>query len=192
MASPARRRRRPRRCPLRRTSTTRSCPILRSGVVVDGGVIWTSVPAGVYTIRARHPDTRFARFVATCEPGRIVNANPPWGCTSSASGCAPRCLPAGRSAAPAWPCAACASRRFRGEPLRVCAARADCARSTRAGCGRGGDGSRRRSSPGQTIAVRITAPGHGKLIRWRLRVSRTPVRVVRCVPLGNRAPRPRC
>ena len=29
-ASPARRQRRPRRCPLRRTSTTRSCPILRS------------------------------------------------------------------------------------------------------------------------------------------------------------------
>ena len=23
--------------------------------------------------------TRFASFLATCEPGRIVNANPPWG-----------------------------------------------------------------------------------------------------------------
>ena len=26
-----------------------------------------------------HPDTRFASFLATCEPGRVVNANPPWG-----------------------------------------------------------------------------------------------------------------
>jgi len=46
---------------------------------IDGGVIWTRVPAGVYRIRARHPHRRFASFVATCEPGRVVNANPPWG-----------------------------------------------------------------------------------------------------------------
>ena len=45
----------------------------------DGGMIWTSVPAGTYRIVARHPDTRFASFLATCEPGRVVNANPPWG-----------------------------------------------------------------------------------------------------------------
>ena len=45
----------------------------------DGGVIWTDVPAGVYTIRAASPTTRFASFVATCKPGRVVNANPPWG-----------------------------------------------------------------------------------------------------------------
>ena len=46
---------------------------------VDGGVVWTSVPAGVYTITAHDPATRFASFVATCRPGRVVNANPPWG-----------------------------------------------------------------------------------------------------------------
>ncbi|WP_259316172.1 hypothetical protein [Capillimicrobium parvum] len=46
---------------------------------IDGGVIWTRVPAGIYRIRAKHPTRRFASFVATCEPGRIVNANPPWG-----------------------------------------------------------------------------------------------------------------
>jgi len=45
----------------------------------DGGVIWTGVPAGRYVVRAHHPRTRFARFVATCKRGRIVNANPPWG-----------------------------------------------------------------------------------------------------------------
>jgi len=45
----------------------------------DGGVIWTGVRSGRYVVRAHHPRTRFARFVATCKPGRIVNANPPWG-----------------------------------------------------------------------------------------------------------------
>jgi hypothetical protein len=46
---------------------------------IDGGVIWTRVPTGVYRVRAHHPGTRFARFTATCRPGRVVNANPPWG-----------------------------------------------------------------------------------------------------------------
>ena len=45
----------------------------------DGGVIWPVVATGTYTITAHHPSARFASFVATCAPGRIVNANPPWG-----------------------------------------------------------------------------------------------------------------
>ncbi len=46
---------------------------------VDGGVLWLDVPAGVYRFSARHPSARFASFVATCKPGRLVNANPPQG-----------------------------------------------------------------------------------------------------------------
>ena len=45
----------------------------------DGGVIWLGVPRGVYRFRADHPTARFAPFLATCEPGRLVNANPPQG-----------------------------------------------------------------------------------------------------------------
>ena len=45
----------------------------------DGGIVWTEVPTGTYRIETSSPDTRFASFLATCEPGRIVNANPPWG-----------------------------------------------------------------------------------------------------------------
>ncbi len=45
----------------------------------DGGVLWKSVPAGVYKVTAKKPGNRFASFTATCKPGRIVNANPPWG-----------------------------------------------------------------------------------------------------------------
>lgn len=46
---------------------------------VDGGVVWPVVPTGVYRFTAHHPSTRFASFRATCEPGRVVNANPPQG-----------------------------------------------------------------------------------------------------------------
>ncbi len=45
----------------------------------DGGIVWTEVPTGTYRIETSSPDTRFASFLATCKPGRIVNANPPWG-----------------------------------------------------------------------------------------------------------------
>lgn len=45
----------------------------------DGGIIWPVVPTGTYRIITEHPTTRFASFLATCEPGRIVNANPPMG-----------------------------------------------------------------------------------------------------------------
>jgi hypothetical protein len=31
---------------------------------------------GVYTLRAVHPTRFFAPFVATCEPGRFINAGP--------------------------------------------------------------------------------------------------------------------
>jgi hypothetical protein len=45
----------------------------------DGGIVWSVVPAGTYRIETTSPDTRFASFLATCENGRVVNANPPWG-----------------------------------------------------------------------------------------------------------------
>ena len=45
----------------------------------DGGIVWTEVPAGTYRVITKSPSTRFAGFLATCEAGRIVNANPPWG-----------------------------------------------------------------------------------------------------------------
>ncbi len=51
----------------------------RTDSSVDGGVVWPVVPAGVYRFTAHHPSTRFAPFRATCEPGRVVNANPPQG-----------------------------------------------------------------------------------------------------------------
>lgn len=46
---------------------------------LDGGIVWTEVPAGNYRIVTTSPTDRFASFLATCKPGRVVNANPPWG-----------------------------------------------------------------------------------------------------------------
>ena len=45
----------------------------------DGGVVWTNLPAGKYVVRTQHPTKKFADFIATCEPGRFINACPPWG-----------------------------------------------------------------------------------------------------------------
>lgn len=52
----------------------------------DGGIIWPIVPAGTYRIVTSSPDTRFASFLVTCAPGRVVNANPPWGAYELAPG----------------------------------------------------------------------------------------------------------
>jgi len=46
---------------------------------IDGGIIWGVVPTGTYRVITEHPSTRFASFLATCAPGRVINANPPWG-----------------------------------------------------------------------------------------------------------------
>jgi hypothetical protein len=46
---------------------------------VDGGVVWHNVPPGVYTIHTSHPTVDIRTFVVTCEPGRFINAGPPWG-----------------------------------------------------------------------------------------------------------------
>jgi hypothetical protein len=45
----------------------------------DGGVLWVNVDNGVHEVTAQSDSTRHSSFVATCAPGRLVNANPPWG-----------------------------------------------------------------------------------------------------------------
>lgn len=64
----------------------------------DGGIVWSVVPAGTYRIVAEHPTTRFASFLATCAPGRVINANPPWGTYELGFG--ERALKSGSVAAP--------------------------------------------------------------------------------------------
>jgi hypothetical protein len=160
----------------------------------DGGVIWTRVPAGVYTIRARHPSTRFAPFVATCAPGRVVNANPPWGLHELG-----RRMPA--TATARWTVHGAAvtlerlrvSRLPRGAVVRVRCTGSGCPLRSRRLRPAGRSFTLSGLRAGQTIEALVTAPAHdGKLFRWRLRSSRAPVAVTRCVPLGNTRPRRRC
>ena len=157
----------------------------------DGGVLWTNVRTGVYTIRARKPGTRFASFAATCRPGRIVNANPPWGLHELG-------LPNPARVTASW--AVRASR----VTLRSLAATAlpDGARITASCSGRAcpfhsttdlASVAGKRMRPGQTLAVKILAHTYdGALWRWRLAAGHTPRATKLCIPLGDTAPRRRC
>jgi hypothetical protein len=169
----------------------------------DGGVIWTEVSAGRYTIRARHPATRFASFLADCKPGRVINANPPWGLHELGIA-----MPASVSAR--W-LVRPGGIELRGLRLSDLPANA----TVRVGCSGAGcpfshrtlkqkkggrldvvdalGSSARRIRAGQTLSLLLSAPAHdGKLVRWRLRAGRDPAAVTRCVPLGSTKPRRRC
>jgi hypothetical protein len=156
----------------------------------DGGVLWTGVPSGVYTIRARHPSTRFASFVATCRPGRVVNANPPWGlhelgkamhASVSARWAGTRLTRLRLAKLPARAVVRVEGRTFgrpRGGRLDLLAA-----------LGRPAP----RLRVGQTLSVLVSAHGYnGKLFRWRVRRDQPPTAMILCVPLGNTRARPHC
>jgi hypothetical protein len=155
---------------------------------IDGGVVWTRVPTGVYRIRAHHPSTRFASFVATCKPGRVVNANPPWGLHELGK-------PNPAQVALDWNGIELSRFRITHLPPRA---------TVRISCAGKGCPFKRRSArtlgpaarkvrAGQTIEVRVTAHAYdGKLIRYRLLTGPRAIVLTRCIPLGNTKPRPRC
>lgn len=168
----------------------------------DGGVVWTRVPAGVYTITAHSPRTRFASFAATCRPGRVVNANPPWGLHELAP-------PNPARVAATWSLhgsrIALRSLTVRALP-RKAVVRAACsgpgcpfARRTFAPAGAGLDLRRAlgaaasRLRAGQTLEVAVSAHAfNGTVVRWRIGTGRAPAPTTLCVPLGNTLPRRRC
>ncbi len=153
----------------------------------DGGVIWTEVPAGTYRISAHHPTRRFADFVATCKPGRIVNANPPWGLHElarlSPARVDARALKVTRLPAKSTVRVSCAGR---GCPFGT---------RTRRPAGKSLDlkGLLGSAKPGQTLEVGVFAHGFdGKVVRWKLAANRAPRTTTLCVPLGNTRPRRSC
>lgn len=165
----------------------------------DGGVIWAGVRAGRYVIRAHHPRTRFARFLATCKPGRIVNANPPWGLhelglanrvrlsarwTVSGMRTGVRSLRATRLPSRAKVRIAC---RGKGCPIRTRTLRP----RGRSANLTGGIPSGAVLRAGQVVEVSVVAPGHDSVrARWTVRERRTPRLRLACTPLGLRAPGP--
>lgn len=168
----------------------------------DGGVVWTNVPSGVYTITAHDPRTRFARFVATCRPGRVVNANPPWGLYQFG-------LPSPARVLSRWSVSGSQTRvtslRVKRLPVGAiirlrCAGRAcpfdvrtfrprSAAFDVRRMIGPG----KLRLKPGDELQVAISAQGYNGLVaRWTAASGRTPIRTSLCVPLGYVKPRRNC
>ena len=158
----------------------------------DGGVIWPVVPAGKYTIKASHPTTRFAPFTATCAPGRIVNANPPWGLHELG-------LTNPTKYSVGWAGARPATLKLSHLPpnatiVATCAGRA-CPFSTRTlarATTRRSLDVRTRLSPsrlraGQTLSLQITAHAYdGVRLTWHLRTASPAPKTVACVlPLGG-------
>jgi hypothetical protein len=166
---------------------------------IDGGVVWTRVPTGVYRIGAHHPSTRFASFVATCKPGRVVNANPPWGLHE---------LGRRNTAKVSLSWSGSKLRRLRVTDLppratvRLTCTGSGCPfKSRRTGTqGRSAvdlleelGAPAREVAAGQTLEVRVSAHAYdGKLVRYRLGNRQRPSAVIRCVPLGNTKPRRHC
>lgn len=162
---------------------------------IDGGVIWTGVPTGVYRLRARHPSTRFASFLATCRPGRVVNANPPWGFHEKGLA-----MPATVSTSWAMSAGGLRLGRLRVTKLppkarvRVSCAGRGCSFKSRTVSKPGGGSLELRDAlpaptflrAGQRIDVLVTAHAYdGKLVRWRPREAGGVRWSTLCVPLGN-------
>ena len=144
------------------------------------------MPAGTYTIHGRSPTTKFASFTATCEPGRVVNANPPWGLSQLGKE-NPHAL-----AAASW---SVEGSRTTLQSLRI--TRTPPARTVRVRCvGRGCSARPKAGStlrPGQILEVRSTAPQYnGTVVAFPIRAARTPRPRSLCVPLGTNSLQPTC
>ncbi|HWI72542.1 MAG TPA: hypothetical protein VNT55_11335 [Baekduia sp.] len=149
----------------------------------DGGVIWPVVPAGTYTISAKG----FAPFTASCVPGRIVNANPPWGLhqygkanhTEIKAGWSGDRFEAIRAAH--LPRGSTITVSAPGHPTRTLIRSSTRSVMT-------ADASKLGLRISDTITLRATAPAHdGTLVTVRNGKPST-----RCVPLGETRPRARC
>ena len=167
---------------------------------IDGGVVWTNVPSGVYTITAHSPTTRFASFVASCRPGRVVNANPPWGLhelglanpaavsanwsrrgtTTTLSSLRVTRLPAHATVT-----VRCIGAKCRFATRTYAAAQATF--NVRAAIGAF------TLRAGQTLELEATAHRYnGAVWRWTFARRARPARQTLCVPLGNTLARAHC
>ena len=159
----------------------------------DGGVVWVGVPAGVYRIGGRAPNTRFASFTATCAPSRVINANPPWGlyqlspaspATISArwNGMTLTSVRVAKLPPRSSLRATCAGSGcpFRDRELRVRASAVTWLRNT-------------RFRAGQTLEVTAFSHAYNATVeRYRIRSGATPRARTLCVPDGLTRPQARC
>lgn len=168
----------------------------------DGGVVWTRVPTGVYKVSASHPTARFATFDATCVPGRVVNANPPWGLHELAS-----VNPA--TAKATWKrsgkAATVRSLKVSGIPAQssvgVRCVGPKCSKVTTVLNPTGASLDVRKAistkaatlKAGQQLEVAVrTHAVNGKVFRWTVGAKGTPKLATLCLPLGDGTPVKTC
>ena len=168
----------------------------------DGGVVWTRVPYGAYTITAHDPHARFASFVATCRPGRIINANPPWGLHELG-------LPNPVRFTDTWAAgrtgATLRALRLRSLPpaavVHVTCTGRGCPIVARTFAPGGATFDLRHRlttrtlafGSGQTLTVTVTAHRYdGTVLRWMIGRGRVPSPATLCLPLGDTLAQRRC
>jgi hypothetical protein len=162
-------------------------------------VVWTGVPAGVDTITGHHPVSRFASFVAGCRPGRVINANPPWGLhelapPNPARVAATWSVQGSRDllhalSARSLPAHAVVRIRCRGARCPL-SARTFTPATTTVSLLRGSAPAFRA---GQTLEVAVSAHAFNDVVlRWTIVAGRRPVANTLCVPLGETLARARC
>ncbi|WP_395690848.1 hypothetical protein [Nocardioides sp.] len=178
---------------------------------VDGGVVWTAVPPGKYTLAAHGAGSRWPDVHITCAAGRIVNANPPWGLNQRATTVPTQVRPtwakgkrdvrrlAGLTVAAfpkqVLPAAAVGYGEtidFRGRITVGCTGSGCFAPKSVPGSMKkpvnlmtvlGKDAARLR--PGRTLTVTLAVPGYNTRVdSWRIPAHGTPTRRTQCITLG--------
>ncbi len=164
----------------------------------DGGVLFLDVPTGVYTITAHHPTTRFASFVATCQPGRLINANPSWGLHELATDVPAKIAATWKKAslrslkvtglpADAVITTTCTGKKcpFTNKEMTTTATSLNVREALGSAAGKLG--------AGQTLQVQVSAPAFNtKVVRWTLGAKGAPKTTDLCVPLGEEKALNRC
>lgn len=185
----------------------------------DGGVAWTELPAGEYTLSAHGAGSDWPEVDVTCADGRIVNANPPWGLNQQATtvptkvtptwtprkGHAPRLtgLRLGKvpfQTLPTYAVEHGSTIDYRGVVTVSCSG-VGCFEpvTTHGSLTKPVDlvsllgTSVRKLQPGRTLTVTLAVPGYDTRIdSWKIKPRRTPVLTTQCIALGESVVRDAC
>lgn len=185
----------------------------------DGGVVWTGLPPGEYTLSAEGAGSDWPDVHVSCADGRIVNANPPWGLNQQATtvptavtpawtvrkGKAPRLAGLKVAKLPFQELSEYAAEHgstidYRGVVTVSCEG-AGCfgPLTTRGSLAKTVDlmpllgPSAKKLKPGRTLTVTLAVPGYDTRIdSWQVRATGTPKLTTRCIPLGESQVRRTC
>lgn len=179
---------------------------------IDGGVVWTNLPAGAYTLSAEGAGSEWPDVHVTCADGRVINANPPWGLNQSATTVRTKVTPTWKSSK--HHAAKLTGLKVSKVPLQTLPDHAvesgetiDFRGVVTVACL--GDGcflplsrhasltkpidlmtllgtSAKKLKAGRTLSVTLAVPGYDTRIdSWKIRAKGVPVKTTQCIPLGS-------